>query len=99
MLLKCVFIRQSEASCLNHNPCEGISGKGGKPTKKKDALTDQQVEVLLDTVKGLPPYLFIMIGLYSGLRREEILALQWDCVFLDEPTPYHICAASMAYRA
>ena len=40
------------------------------------------------TVKGLPPYLFIMLGLYSGLRREEILALQWDCVFLDEPTPY-----------
>ena len=29
-----------------------------------------------------------MIGLYSGLRREEILALQWDCVFLDVPTPY-----------
>src|SRR5699024_11306488 len=23
-----------------------------------------------------------------GLRREEILALQWDCVFLDESTPY-----------
>jgi integrase len=51
-------------------------------------LTDQQVEVLLDTVRELPPYLFIMLGLYSGLRREEILALQWDCVFLDESTPY-----------
>ena len=44
--------------------------------------------MLLDTVKGLPPHLFIVLGLYSGLRREEILALQWDCVFLDEPTPY-----------
>jgi integrase len=29
-----------------------------------------------------------MIGLYSGLRREEILGLQWDCVFLDAPAPY-----------
>lgn len=29
-----------------------------------------------------------MIGLYAGLRREEILALQWDCVFLDEAVPY-----------
>lgn len=29
-----------------------------------------------------------MIGLYAGLRREEILALQWDCVFLDGDTPY-----------
>ena len=29
-----------------------------------------------------------MIGLYAGLRREEILALKWDCVFLDTETPY-----------
>src|SRR5699024_6184493 len=34
------------------------------------------------------PYTFIMLALYSGLRREEILGLQWDCVFLDVPTPY-----------
>ena len=86
MLLKCIFYAAERNQILEHNPCAGISGKGGKPTKKKEALTDQQVAVLLDTVKGLPPYLFIMLGLYSGLRREEILALQWDCVFLDEDT-------------
>ena len=65
--------------------------------KKKEALTDQQVEVLLDAVKGLPPYLFIMICLYSGLRREEALGLQWDCVFLDESTPY--IAVQRAWRS
>ena len=64
----------------NGTSASRISGKGGKPSKKREALTDQKVAVLLDTVKGLPPYLFIMLGLYSGLRREEILALQWDCV-------------------
>ena len=88
MLLKCIFYSAERSQILEYNPCVGISGKGGKPAKKKDALTDQQVEVLLDTVRGLPPYLFIMLGLYSGLRRDEILALQWDCVFLDESTPY-----------
>lgn len=88
MLLKCVFYSAERSQIIEHNPCEGISGKGGKPAKKREALTDQQVAVLLDTVKGLPPYLFIMLGLYAGLRREEILALQWDCVFLDAPTPY-----------
>ena len=88
MLFKCIFYTAERNQLLEHNPCAGISGKGGKPTKKKEALTDQQVAVLLDTIKGLPPYLFIMLGLYSGLRREEILALQWDCVFLDETTPY-----------
>ena len=88
MLLKCIFYSAERSQILEHNPCVGISGKGGKSAKKREALTDQQVEVLLDTVRGLPPYLFIMLGLYSGLRREEILALQWDCVFLDESTPY-----------
>ena len=88
MLIKCIFYSAERSELIAYNPCVGISAKGGKPAKKKDALTDQQVEVLLDTVKGLPPYLFIMICLYSGLRREEALGLQWDCVFLDEPTPY-----------
>ena len=88
MLIKCIFYSAERRELITSNPCVGISAKGGKPTKKKDALTDQQVEVLLDTVKGLPPYLFIMICLYSGLRREEALGLQWDCVFLDAPTPY-----------
>ena len=88
MLLKCIFYAAERNQILEHNPCAGISGKGGKPTKKKEALTDQQVEVLLDTVRELPPYLFIMLGLYSGLRREEILALQWDSVYLDAEAPY-----------
>ena len=51
-------------------------------------MTDEQVKCLLDTVKELPPYPFVMLGLFAGLRREEILALQWDCVFLDKKTPY-----------
>ena len=88
MLIKCVFYSAERSQLITDNPCVGISAKGGKASKKKDALTDQQVAVLLDTVKGLPPYLFIMIGLYAGLRREEILALQWECVFLDVRTPY-----------
>ena len=97
MLIKCVFYSAERSQLITDNPCVGISAKGGKASKKKDALTDQQVAILLDTVKELPPYLFIMIGLYSGLRREEILALQWDCVFLDESTPY--ISVRRAWRA
>ena len=88
MLLKCVFYSAERSQLLEYNPCEGLSAKGGKPGKKINTLTDEQVKLLLDTVRGLPPYTFIMIALYSGLRREEILGLQWDCVFLDVPTPY-----------
>ena len=97
MLMKCIFYSAERNQLLDYNPSAGISGKGGKPAQKKDALTDEQAKVLLETVKGLPPYVFIMIGLYSGLRREEILALQWDCVYLDTPTPY--ISVKRAWRA
>lgn len=97
MLFKCIFYSAERSELLDYNPSAGISAKGGTPAKDKDALTDEQVKVLLDTVRELPPYLFIMIGLYSGLRREEILGLQWDCVFLDTRTPY--IAVRRAWRS
>ncbi len=97
MLFKCIFYSAERNQLIDYNPAVGISAKGGKPTKKKDALTDEQVKQLLSAVQGLPPYVFIMIGLYSGLRREEALALQWDCVFLDVPTPY--ISVQRAWRA
>lgn len=97
MLLKCIFASAEQNHLIDYNPAVSISAGGGKPAQKKEILTDEQAKVLLDAVRGLPPYLFIMIGLYSGLRREEILALQWDCVFLDEPTPY--ISVQRAWRA
>ena len=97
MLFKCIFYSAERSELLDYNPSAGISAKGGTPAKDKDALTDEQVKVLLDTVRELPPYLFIMIGLYSGLRREEILGLQWDCVYLDARTPY--IAVRRAWRS
>lgn len=97
MLIKSIFYSAERNQLIEHNPCVGLSSKGGKAKKKKEALTDDQVEVLVNTVRGLPPYLFVMIGLYSGLRREEILALQWDSVFLDAVTPY--ISAQRAWRS
>lgn len=88
MLMKCIFSSAEDSHLLYENPTKNISGRGGIPKKEKKALTDQQVEQLLDAIRGLPPYVFVMLGLYAGLRREEILALKWDCVFLDEKCPY-----------
>ena len=87
-LIQFHFYSAERNQLLDYNPAEGISAKGGKPTKKKEALTDEQAKRLLETTKGLPPYVFVMLGLYAGLRREEILALQWDSVYLDTDTPY-----------
>ena len=88
MLIKCVFFSAVESDVIRDNPAKGINPRGGKPKKEKTALTDQQVATLITTIKDLPPYLFVMLGLYAGLRREEILGLQWDCVHVEEQTPY-----------
>lgn len=89
ILYKSIFAAAKESKVIQDNPTIYLSGKnGGVPQKEKNPLIDDQVERLLDAIRGLPPYVFVMIGLYAGLRREEILALRWDCVFLDGATPY-----------
>ena len=87
MLTKLIFTSAAESNIIEKSPAAKLSAKGGKPQKEKEALTDEQTQILLDAIKGLPPEPFVMIGLYAGLRREEILALQWDCVELGGKAP------------
>lgn len=88
MLYKVIFSSAVESNIIDESPCQHIPAKGGKPQKDREALTEEQITKLLDAIKGLPPYVFVMLGLYAGLRREEILGLKWDCIFLDCEAPY-----------
>ena len=78
-----------ESKIIDENPTIYLKKNvGGIPQKDRLPLTDEQVDKLLDAIYGLPPYVFVMLGLYAGLRREEILGLQWDSVYLDCEAPY-----------
>ena len=89
ILYKCIFHSALESKVIDKDPTIYLSPEGGGvPQKDRIPLTDEQVEKLLQATKGLPPYLFVMLGLYAGLRREEILALKWDSVYLDLDAPY-----------
>lgn len=89
ILYKSIFRATKESHVIDTNPTIYLRAKGGGvPQEERQALTDEQAQRLLDAVRGLPPYVFVMIGLYAGLRREEILALQWDSVYLDTDAPY-----------
>jgi Site-specific recombinase XerD len=83
MLFKQIFTDAQANHKITDNPCPQMHA-GGKDPKIREALTDDQVITLLDAIKDTPAYLFCMIGIYSGLRREEIMGLQWDCVHLDD---------------
>ena len=88
MLIKSIFYSAQYSNLITDNPARKLKASGGVPQQEKEPLTDDQAVRLLDAVRGQPPYAFVMLGLYAGLRREEILALKWDCVFLDASTPY-----------
>ena len=89
VLYKCIFHSALESRVIDKDPTIYLSPEGGGvPQKDRIPLTDEQVEKLIQATKGLPPYLFVMLGLYAGLRREEILALEWDSVYLDLDAPY-----------
>lgn len=89
ILYKSIFKAAQDSHIIDQNPTIYLSAKGGGvPQSEKPALTDDQVARLLDAIRGLPPYVFVMLGLYAGLRREEILALKWDSVYLDTDAPY-----------
>ena len=89
VLFKCIFKSAKDSRIIEKDPTVYLTSKGGGvPQEDRTPLTDEQVDRLLEAVKGLPPYVFVMLGLYAGLRREEILGLQWDSVYLDDDAPY-----------
>ena len=89
VIYKCIFTAAMESKIIDENPTIYLKKNvGGIPQKERLPLTDEQVDKLLDAIYGLPPYVFVMLGLYAGLRREEILGLQWDSVYLDCEAPY-----------
>lgn len=61
---------------------------GGQEAPEKEALTRAQQSALLAAVRGEKIFPFIALGLYTGLRREEALGLQWQHVHLDAPSPW-----------
>lgn len=85
--LRKIFDAAVENGLAAKNPCTKLRA-GGKKTKEKEPLSKEQMGVLLEAVKGTNAETFVMIGLYAGLRREEILGLRWDCVDLNDDAPH-----------
>lgn len=88
MLFKQIFRSAEDSGVIDQSPCEKLNPRGGKPALDKVALTKEQESILVESVTGLPVYPFVMLGLYAGLRREESLALKWECVVLNGDAPH-----------
>lgn len=87
--LKQIFSAAADADVIRKDPTRTLKPGGKKPPQKK-ALTKRQEEELLSAVAGLRAEGLVRLGLFAGLRREEICGLLWDCVFESDPTPHII---------
>lgn len=89
MLYKQIFESAVDSGIIPQSPCRKL-GKGGRAAQEKHALTGDQIKTLLEAVQTARTdiYPFVMIGLYAGLRREEIMGLRWENVTLDGPAPH-----------
>lgn len=89
MLYKRIFEAAEDSGVIEKSPCRKLS-KGGISQEEKVSLTDDQTTVLLDAVNTAKTdiFPFVMIGLYAGLRREEILGLMWKNVTLKGDAPH-----------
>lgn len=76
-----------ENGLIFRSPCAKIKA-GGAPTEEKVPLTPDQCAALEDATKDTRAYLFVLIGLYTGLRREEICGLRWSDLDLNATAPH-----------
>lgn len=84
--LKQIFECAVDNGLILRSPAEKIRAGGAKP-KEKEALTPAQCAQLEEAVKGTRAYVFVMLGLYAGLRREEICGLRWSDINLEAQPP------------
>lgn len=85
--LKRIFAAAEDNDLIKRSPCRDLKA-GGKPSQEKLPLDKVQQAALLAAVKGCSVEPFVSLCLYAGLRREEALGLQWDCVYTAEEVPY-----------
>lgn len=86
-ILKQMFAAAEDSELIRRDPARRLK-PGGRPAAKKEALTETQQEQLLAAVQGLKVEPFVMLALYTGMRRGEICGLRWGCVHLDDVAPY-----------
>lgn len=86
-VLRKMFQEAEDSGIIVKTPFSRLKS-GGKKAVEKTPLTDDQAEQLMDAVRGTAAEPFVALGLYAGLRKEEILGLRWVNVHLSGKAPY-----------
>lgn len=79
-ITRAIFRAAERDSIIPKSPCHGGEKAIGRATEVREPLTDDQMLDLLAELEDTQAGLFCLLALTTGLRRGELLALQWDAV-------------------
>ena len=86
-------LRQSLADAviygyLSQNPCASVRmpKRRGALSARSVLLTVDQAQTVIDAFNGHPLYLAVVLSLYYGLRRSEVLGLKWSAINFERNT-------------
>lgn len=85
-ITKALFNMAVENELILRNPCVKSIKATGEEQKENVPLTPEQTQMMLDKARGTRIWLFVLLGTYAGLRRGELLGLQWQDIDFDEGT-------------
>lgn len=71
---------------LASNPCDGVEPPRADTSSKGRALEPEELSRLLDAARGTSAYVPIVLAVACGLRRGEVLGLEWPDVDLNNAT-------------
>jgi len=64
---------------ISSNPADRVQRPKKQPFKG-NIYNEEELEKLFQVVKGTPIELAVLLGAFYGLRRSEIVGLQWECI-------------------
>lgn len=82
--LRSIFTVAMENGLIAKSPVSSMLKAGGKRTEEKIALTPEESRLLLEQVKDARAKTFLLIALHTGMRRGEIIGLQWEDIDFQE---------------
>ena len=82
--LKAIFASAYAEGIIERDPSVSLIRPKAKKKNERRALTDQETEYVLETMKRHEHGLYLAVLYYLGLRRGEALGLQWGDFDFDE---------------
>lgn len=81
LILNQIFKYAVEHNELEHNPCTEAKMPKGLQKSKRKAASEEDEKIIKSTSEG---WLFPFFAIYTGMRKGEILALQWKDIDFNE---------------